>query len=362
MKKHLLALAAVFVLLTAQVCQASNYALKIDETYQQAKYEFVYDGKTLPSSTIIVKNLETSTPVTLALYGLDGDISGSGNASLKLSNLPQVAIGKWLQFDQPKVTLAPLEEKTLSFKLNLPPNLTPGTYVGGISAEESTPETATPATGSSFSAKVVTRLVKVIYLQIPGEKINKYSFHGFSFNKKLNQFSFTLDNQGNTLLAANGYITVTDTSTNKILKTFPISASGVLQNDSFKGQYSWTDAPQWGSFRADIMLNVMENDIFNGKTNVINRESGSVNFELSDYASFIPYAIGVLVVLLLILAYVIMHRLYLSKCVKYKVAAGDTVNSVAAKFGMRWQKLVGINKIRPPYELKPNTTILVRKK
>jgi LysM repeat protein len=99
---------------------------------------------------------------------------------------------------------------------------------------------------------------------------------------------------------------------------------------------------------------------------VYQTKDGEETFETSTITIWvIPWdlvaAEGLL--LLALITIVVIRKLQYSakKWKKYKITKKDTLQSLSVKHKVKWEKLAEVNKIEPPYELKPGTVILVPK-
>lgn len=81
--------------------------------------------------SFVVTNLG-STEITLAIYAADGITSSTGALDLKPAAEASEAIGAWVTVEQPLVTLGAGERSEIDFVLDLPKELEPGDYVGGL--------------------------------------------------------------------------------------------------------------------------------------------------------------------------------------------------------------------------------------
>lgn len=358
-KSHLIISFIASLLLFAPVTLAVNqYSVHIGDGYSIKQYEFTYKEKVPLTSKVTVRNLEDHE-ITLLISPVDARTNNLGKLYYKKREEVQTTIGAWTIIEEPQVTLKPLEEKSINISIKLPEKITPGIYVGGLSIEDGTPSTIVTEK-KNFSAEVKTRLIKKIYLQIPGDKVSKFEFGGFSYDdtRNNNTFNFQINNQGNTMLAAKGKIEITGGPGYKNI--INVDAPGILQLETFNGSFVWQNKPEWGDYTANLILEVSEYDPINETFIKLGDIDKEVTIKLSNYEVFIPYAIGAVILIFLLLIIFVQKRIYLSKCVPYTVLEGDTVNSISEKFQMNWKKLAKVNKIKPPYELKVGNQILVR--
>lgn len=363
MSKKLIVVAALLSILTfSGTTSASLFGVKLDPENKLSSFEFSYDGGNVIEGEVTIVNMEKDTPVSVRLSGTDAKINTTGNFYYKSSDEEQTKIGKWLTVEEPITEVQAGESAQVKFKIELPEKITPGIYAGGISAEEVTAAKKTTAS-EGFSATVKTRIIKKILLNVEGEVISKFNFNSYAFkeNKSNKIFYFNIENEGNTLLAAEGQIDIKN-SNGSIVDTIPVSAKGILQEESFNGAYNWADYPQWGKYEATITMVISEYDPFTETYTQLETVSDSVSFELTNYPSIMPYIYGIIAFLILLILWIIKKKLYLSKCVEYITKEDDTIQSIANETGMNWKKMVKINHIKPPYDVQPGMKLLIRPK
>lgn len=67
-----------------------------------------------------------------------------------------------------------------------------------------------------------------------------------------------------------------------------------------------------------------------------------------------------LVLLLMRLPYYLRERIP-ENMAAYSVEPGDTVVSVSVRYGVTWQEIVKVNKLKPPYDIKPGRRVFIPK-
>jgi hypothetical protein len=365
MKKYIASISVLIIGLILQidcVFAAHSYGMALNDSPDPSKFEFTYDWKTPLGGSITLTNYEKNDPVRIFMAGVDGLINDTGEFYYKTLDQDQTKIGKWMEFEEADVTLQPGEEKVIRFRFNIPDKVMPGYYVGAISSQELvTEEAKTAETGNQvFGAKVQTRRVKQVMLNIPGEKISKYNLGELTSKRvgKDREFSFTIANEGNSLLAGKGTLEISDET--GLVNIIPINISGIMEGDDFNGIYRWPNTPEWGKFSATLKLEISEYDPFTETYSVLEKTDRKTTFQHTNYPSMLPYAYGIIAFILLLFALVLKSYLYRRGCIEYIVQPSETIKSIADKNGMNWKKLVKINHIKPPYELSAGTKILVR--
>ncbi|HRY91790.1 MAG TPA: DUF916 domain-containing protein, partial [Candidatus Gracilibacteria bacterium] len=110
--------------------------VKNPDPYTGNQSWFVYQkqsGETIDDIASI-KNYG-SKPATIHICAVDGTTNTSGAFILKFDSQQQSGIGSWISIDKDEVTLKPGERVDVPFKINIPKNLQPGQYMGGLVVE-----------------------------------------------------------------------------------------------------------------------------------------------------------------------------------------------------------------------------------
>ncbi len=357
----------ISLLLPFETIFAKSFAVKVDPNdNKKSSYSFEYqEGKVL-SDQITVTNLDKVEESTYQVYGVDGITNSLGQSVFKSLTDKQTNLGSWIEFEEPTFTLKPEESKTVTFKINIPENVIPGYYTGGISVQEINNQEvkSKEEKKQSFGAKVSTRIIHRVYVNIPGEITINGDINSFKFQSvnKSNFFTFNAENTGNTILKAEGKITITGGITQKEAFEIPVNIAYLNVGEKIENKISIPkEFNYYGNFQANLDLKMYSFDPFNNITTDFKEVHLSTTFKLIPWDQ-IFLALKILALLIiLITAYITNKILYLKKCEPYTVQEGDTVNSLAKKHNMSWRKLAKINKLKAPYELTPGQSILVKK-
>ena len=81
--------------------------------------------------SFVVTNLGAKE-ISLSIYAADGVTSSTGALDLKSPEEPSEYVGAWAQVKEPVITLDPGEQTSVDFTLQVPENIEPGDYVGGL--------------------------------------------------------------------------------------------------------------------------------------------------------------------------------------------------------------------------------------
>jgi len=208
------------------------------ETYSYFSYR-VSPGSTLNDEALVLNTGDE--PVTLHLYAADGVTAQNGGTDFvefgSFSTGYSHAASTWVTPSVDEVTLAPDEERTIAFQLNIPADAEPGQHVAGL-VVEAAPELSTVdttnETESQMSIETVRRVGVAIVMDVPGErnailKINDIAMH--EQNDAGTVFAVELENQGNVFLKSNGFFVITDRNAERIITTIPVSFDTILPGD-----------------------------------------------------------------------------------------------------------------------------------
>lgn len=220
-----------------------------------------------------------SRPVALQLRAVaasTGPLGGVTYEAVREGERAQAV--DWLRLDRTQVTVHRGRTAVVDFTVLLPDGARAGDHLAGISVE---PPRATSATKgpepSGASAGVVVRTRQVIAVQAtaPGASDPSLAIDGVAAEARADGMYLVvrLDNDGTTMLKASGRIEVAGDAPLDV--EFPVDT--FLPDTSIEYPVRWTDAPEKGSFPADVALE------FDGQ---VVRWSGSVEVgdrELESY-------------------------------------------------------------------------------
>ena len=356
-------LALTFFASFTQICLA-EFTVQPVEPYDRQFIMEIAAGESAESS-IRVSNLGND-PITVKTYGADGTNSNQGTFALTTLSKEQKHIGQWVTFQEETTTIEPKQEALIPFKITIPENTTPGNYGGGIAVEASAAQlNGNGELEGTQGGQVTTsaRIFSKIFVRIPGDKIHKYEWTNFGFNggdaSERSTFHFSFKNNGNTIVLAKPTIKLTGFPPlkNNIIELPEATIQpGTEVNDI---QKRWDNKPSFGFYFAKTTVEFAEFDIINNEKT--NPETFTKNIRINLTPTYITVIIAGVIILLityLIVTYVLIRE-FTKSCKKYKVAKGETLPSIANDYNTSWKRLAKINKIKKPYVLKANQTILV---
>jgi len=339
-----------------------------------------YSFEKKPGETVddvaVIKNLGDQ-PVKAHVYAVDATSNESGSFILKLENEPRSQIGKWTTINSnDTVNVPPRGSVEVPFQIKIPDNLTPGQYFGGIVLEEvnDSPGPLDIAQAADQNGQIIcctnvlikTRIGLRIYLTIPGtvkENLNWLDFNTLQ-NKTSTSFQFKIENTGNVALEPEATVEIFDSFGNQVDR-FQKSLGESLPGTTITPMISWDQRPIVGSFTATASLNYR---VKNQTTTVGILHGSPISGTKKVNFLIIPWEIIILAGLMLIILAtgygIYTHNKHNVKMnwEKYTVKAGENISSIAKAHGINWKHMARVNKLRAPYLLKENETLLVPKK
>lgn len=175
--------------------------------------------------TFIVRNLKDE-PLNLSLYPADAKPAQNGGRSFSEKGVQPVLTGSWIiEQELQEVNLQAHEERSFTYKLQVPADLQPGQYVAVVAAEEliKAEESQQQAQEAALAIDVVNRTgVQVVLEYKPEESEHAMSIDEFhhdytaSGNSRL---SIKLSNRGTILEKPTGTILVRDSHNEVMFKS-----------------------------------------------------------------------------------------------------------------------------------------------
>jgi ABC-type sugar transport system permease subunit len=339
-------------LITFIPCIASAQVSFRREDYEKLNFEI--DPGSKLTKEIRVINIKED-PIDAYIYATDGTQTTTGSFTVLPKTSEQINIGNWVKFEKDQVHLEGMEQKYVKYTIDIPSNITPGVYGGGLAVQPMSPKTNQQSTGAIVSTRVVTP----IFIKIPGEKHTQYNWKDFSykFDKKKHKFFFEIENKGNTIVQTKGSIELKDLFGN--ITEIPINDMTMLQGDTVNSEICWYSSPIFGIYTAKATISFSELDIQLNTFKEFDVQSKELTFYIIPWTLIFVILILIVLVILGIILKRSSHKKFIKKCVKYEVQEGDTLKSISAANNISWKKLAKINKLKEPYEITKGQNLLV---
>ncbi|WP_145142345.1 WxL protein peptidoglycan domain-containing protein [Paenibacillus sp. Y412MC10] len=224
-KYSLLLFFFAFFSITALQSQA-NAASKVDFIVSPVKeveqtsgyYRDKVSGGETKKYTFYVENL-INKPIDLWIYPADAAPMVNGGKSFTLRGEKNTSVGSWISPSKEQmVRLKPLEKKKYVYTVNVPKELSPGEYVGGIVAEQIPEENKKAVEASKNQAVLLIERIPRLGVQIVMEKQKELAVHDMRIDDfkhsyisdGYSQLTVKLTNTGTILQRPNGVIIVRD--------------------------------------------------------------------------------------------------------------------------------------------------------
>lgn len=348
--------AALFMLL---IMPATGMAQVSFESNQERGNRFNFElsqGESLNYTFQISNVSEDALQIKLGVA--DGTHTNTGSFTVTNEALAQKSIGKWLTLRNTDITIPAKSSRKISFSIKIPEKTTPGDYGGGITA---IPILKNRSELQGSGARSILRLVAPVFIHVRGEKITKYSWENFTHTRtedQKNTFNLTFKNQGNTAFYLKGNIKIKDIL-NTEHKEVTLPATTIFQEDTVDLNGIWQETPFFGFYTATAEIEVSEIDVSNGKTVPIEKVIREIHFSIVPVGAIIGAGTTILLAgLVITLRYRKLKKL-IKSCSPYVVKEDETLEQIAKTHNIDWQHLAKVNKLKPPYSLKPGTTIIV---
>ena len=308
------------------------------------------------TDTILVAN-NTDQKQTIELYAVDGVVSNSGAYSCRQESEARIGLGSWAKIAKDQVVLDAGQREEVKFTVTMPKNADVGEHNGCIVFQ--TPDTDEASSGS---VRVKTRQAVRLVVTIPGDLHREIAITSFDVNKSQKSqplYSLVLQNQGNVSADVDAVVTVSSLWGNEIYRNgggYPVIADQKLE---LAFEHPAQDYPMFGGwYRAGATVEYDKDAGTFGTQNAANLITKRTDEKIIFLA---PTLTGVLVIAFVLLAAGGAAGYYWTIRRKnndvrnngqvHVVTEGETVQTIAEKYDMDWKRLVGVNKVKPPYVL-----------
>jgi hypothetical protein len=310
----------------------------------------------------VINNSDETKQVLV--YVVDSQVSSGGAfACAQLADKP-ISVGTWVAMDKSQLTIEPHTKQVVDFTLKVPKNATPGEHNGCIVIQDTKQHTTSDSNGIMLSLRSAIRLA----VTVPGDIKKGLAFTGLGVQPKDEKkllLSAALKNNGNVSLDAKldvklSYL-VGFTAT-KDGGSFPVLSGS-------EGRFNFeADRPFWGGWYR-LTATAEYNDkpdvsIGEGRPNAAVNESTWIFVSPQPVAAAIEGALAVFAVVGTV--FFVRRHLTAKRAAeagrKHVVEPHDNLHTIAEEAGVPWKLLARVNKLKPPYQLKPGQTLIVPRK
>ena len=228
---------------------------------------FVYELAPGDEAAGSVYLLSTGTePITVELGAVDSETAQNGGSSFADAAATPVAVGSWVQVDEPRVTLEPGEETSVGFTVQAPADAAPGQYMAGIVAYIPAVTEAAAGEASQAGASVITQVRYIIGVEVdvPGAWTPAMTITGAEAMELPSgtQLGIAMENTGDTFIKPEGKVTLTNADLTPILEQ-PITLGTFLTGSDLTYPVAWPGVPAGGEYGVDVELNYGDNQVAN---------------------------------------------------------------------------------------------------
>lgn len=339
------------------------------DTNKRTRSIFVHTidfGKSVEEGVLIVNNSDSKQ--TANVYAVDATITSSGSLTCKQRVEDKKDVGSWIDVAQSTITLNPRSEKIIPFTISVPnKKVDVGEHNGCIVIEPVVDE----ADGNSGGLRIRTRSAIRVAVTIPGDLKKKLDFTKFDvrYDKGNYYYDVSVKNSGNVSLDADIRVKLTTLSGDVVFNNggeYPVIPGARLdlnfidEHPPLFGGFYWAEASTSydGSLTNEIGI----------KTNaqLVKQDRGRQLVFVAPTMNGMIIILGVLGLVTGIPYYFMRRRAERSRMLqsgKYHVVnPGENLRSVAEHYNTTWKKLASLNSIKPPYDVKLGTVLVVPQK
>lgn len=299
---------------------------------------------------------------TMLVYSADSTPSTGGAFACKQYSEGKTDVGAWISMSKSEVTLSPNTNEIVPFAINVPSTASVGEHNGCILIQEKKPQ-VNGQTGVSLSVRTGLRVA----ITIPGILTRQLEIAGFTLTQQTDKILLhpLVKNTGNVSIDADVRV-----ATDYFFGMRLANLGG--QYPVLRGQTSdWNfelKRPFWGgwyrsAFTVDYDAN-SEASVGMQSGKALTRIEG-VSIWFWSNPSPLAWAVEIIVILLIIVGLFLLWlarkraRWIEDNWVEYEIGVNEGINDLAGRFNVSWSLLAKVNKLQPPYVLKPGEKIKI---
>lgn len=321
----------------------------------RTKSIFVYDtpaGKVVNDGVRVINNSQSTR--TMKVYAVDSEQSSDGAFACAQAAQTPKDVGSWIKLQKTEVTLDPGKSEVVPFTLTTPPNVDVGEHDGCIAIEESKPPAQSSNNGIVLSFRSALRVAAIV----PGDISAKLQFIEVKDNMIQNKLvlSPVLKNTGNISVDAGIHV--------GLVNVFGQQVSGdegqfaVLTKNESRFNFE-TTPPFWGGW-----YKLQSSADYQPLRQSLAKNTPKATVEgPSRWLYVAPHPLALLIYAVVIVGLVVgsawwvirrrTWRFMHQHATMYVIEEGDNLQTLAASHKVNWKILAKLNKLRPPYALKP---------
>lgn len=303
---------------------------------------------------------------TVKIDAVDSIAASDGSFSCKQNSEDKTEVGAWVTVSSKEVTIPAETNELVTFTINVPKGVDPGEHGACITAQD------TKNMGSKEKSGIILGFRNAIRMAItvPGKIVKKLTIMKIDVgrNEKGNYtVSPVSHNGGNVSLDVTSRVQLRGMfgeETKVQSATYPVIARATT------GWAFEFKQPFWGGFYRAYTSIAYDADPSSGlgdktgKEQKVRKDTGYFFMMPTPKALAVELAVPLLIIFAI---FTFLRRRYLrkvapKKLLKYTVAEGDTIVSIAQAHGVKWKRLARVNGLKVPYLLVEGETVYIPKR
>lgn len=296
--------------------QAQTMGIQISPVKIEALVE---PGERLQEYVKVKNNSDTAATFYVSLRDFEAGDEAGKPVLIAPGSKEGNFLATWLEVPTEGIDFEPYEEKTINFFINVPDNVGPGGYYGGIFFGTQPPRLDLDSEDKGAGMAIAQQNGALILLQVKGEVFEEAMIREFRTDKELYNtpfevnFQLRIENVGNVHVKPYGKIEISNMFGRKVGEVQVNKGGGNTMPQSIRRYSSlvWSGEQGFGRYRADLGLSygVAVADGGQGKKSLV----ATKYFWIMPWNIIIPLLISLAVVIAL---FVFLLRLYRNKAVK----------------------------------------------
>lgn len=295
------------------------------------------------------------------VYAVDSQVSSGGAFACAQATEEPLSVGKWIAVSKKELTLRPGSKQVVDFEIAVPASTSPGEHNGCIVIQDTKQQASPDNNGIVLTMRSAIRVA----ITVPGDITKGLIFTGIAATHKSDNtmlLSAALKNNGNVSLD-----TLLDI---KLVYPFGIDAVKAGGNfpvlNSTEGRFNFeASRPFWGGW-----LQLVATAHYNNNP-AVSLGEGRATTAITDsrWIYITPHPIALIIELGVLLFLATAVTLFMRRKLADKratrtgrthtVSSGEDLHSIAGTYHMSWKQLARLNKLKPPYQLKPGQKLRV---
>lgn len=288
-------------------------------TISPVRIEDLVDPGEKLTKTLKVTNSSASSK---KLYGFLKDFKAGNESGAPILIEPGSEEGSylasWITVPSEGIEFAPGEEKELNFTIDVPADVGPGGYYGGVYFGTKPPRLNIDSEDKGAGMSVGQQSGALVLLQVKGDVKEEADIREFATDKEVYGTPFDVtfitrvENKGNVHVKAIGHIRI-ENMFGKEVALIPMNENGgnVLPGSIRRFEEMWSDDMGFGRYYAEVILSYGTNVRLGGQGK--QTLTGGKYFWIMPWRIIVPALLSIIIVLSI---FTLMIRLYKNKAVK----------------------------------------------